>query len=200
MATTTWQAAAPALVRSPYRLSVAQYHRMAEAGILKEGEKVELLEGLLVGKMTVNPPHATAITKVLRALFPRVGEGWLVRMQLPVTTAESEPEPDFAVVAGMVERYAGSHPGPADVSLVIEVADASLDQDRTDKQRIYARARIPVYWIVNLPGAQVEEYTQPRAGRNPAYRRRRDYTPAESIPLVLAGQSAGSIAVRDLLP
>jgi Uma2 family endonuclease len=92
------------------------------------------------------------------------------------------------------------HPAPADVALVVEVADSSLELDRTEKLRVYARARIPVYWIVNIPDMQIEAYSQPRGGRSPTYRQRRDYLPAEMIPVVIAGQSAGTIAVRDLLP
>jgi hypothetical protein len=201
MATTTLlPPAGPTTIRSPYRLSVAQYHQMNQAGILKDGEKVELLEGLLVEKMPHNPPHATAITKISRALFTRLNEAWVVRVQLPITTLESEPEPDFVVALGGVEQYEQGHPGPADVALVIEVADSTLEQDRDDKKRIYARARLPIYWIVNIPEARIEVYTQPRAGKNPIYRQRRDYLPAETIPLVIAGQDVGSIAVHDLLP
>jgi hypothetical protein len=86
------------------------------------------------------------------------------------------------------------------VALIIEVADTSPDEDRIRKGRIYARARIAVYWIVNLRESQVEVYTQPRAGKSPAYRQRRDYARKESVPVVLDGEEIGRIAVEDFLP
>jgi Uma2 family endonuclease len=198
---------APTTVRGPvvrpaptlYRLSVAQYHDMIKAGVLKEGEKVELLEGLLVEKMTRNPPHDGSLMLVQATLNNHLPSGWLTRVQSAITTGDSEPEPDVVVVPGPMRRYLRSHPSPTEVALVVEVADSSLDLDRGDKLRIYARARLPVYWIINIPDMCVEVYTQPR-GRNPTYRQRRDYLPDQTIPLVIAGQDAGTIAVRDLLP
>jgi Uma2 family endonuclease len=80
------------------------------------------------------------------------------------------------------------------------VAESSLPQDRGTKVRVYARARIPVYWIVNIPDSQIEVYTQPRAGKSPTYRQQRIYRLDESVPLVLAGQEIAPFAVRDLLP
>ncbi len=186
--------------RVPYQLSVAQFHAMIAAGIFRSGDRVELLEGRLVRKMTHNPPHANCITLVQGVLTASMPQGWIYRQQLPITTRESEPEPDFVVVPGPSRRYAQRHPIPDEIALVIEASDATLDEDREDKQRIYARARLPIYWIVNIPERQIEVYTQPRAGRNPAYRQRRDYRPGESIPLVIAGQEVAMIAVDDLLP
>jgi Uma2 family endonuclease len=185
---------------SLYRLSVAQYHEMINAGILRSGDKVELLEGHLVEKMPHNPPHASSITALQVVLLPRLPEGWMIRQQLPITTRDSEPEPDCVVVVAPWQRYSERHPALSDIALVVEVADTTLEEDRTTKQRIYARARLPIYWIVNIPDRQIEVYTQPRSGRNPTYRQRRDYLPGEKIPLVIAGQEVGSIAVEDLLP
>jgi Uma2 family endonuclease len=167
MAPTT--ASGPVVRPAPtlYRLSVAQYQDMIRVGVLREDEKVELLEGLLVEKMTRNPPHDTALMLVQAALNAQLPSGWLTRIQCAVTSADSVPEPDVAVVLGPPRRYLRAHPSPADIALVVEISDTSLDFDRTDKLRIYARARIPVYWIVNLPDRCVEVYTQPRGGRSP---------------------------------
>src|SRR5262249_942521 len=144
-----------------YRLSVAQYHAMARAGILKEGEPVELIEGLLVQKMTKHPPHPVATGLTRDAVAARLPAGWFVRVQDPITLDTSEPEPDVVVARGQPRDYTTHHPGPADVPLVMEVAETSLDEDRGIKKWMYARNRIPTYWIVNLIDQQVEVYTVP---------------------------------------
>jgi Uma2 family endonuclease len=113
---------------------------------------------------------------------------------------ESVPEPDIAVAVGPEDLYDDAHPTFADMRLTVEVADSSLVEDRTMKLRIYARHRIPEYWIVNLVDRRVEVYTRPRAGRVPAYRVRTDYGPGEKVPVVLGGDTLGGISVDDILP
>jgi len=139
-----------------WRLSVDQYHAMIQAGILTEDDPVELLEGWLVTKMSKNPRH-TFVTQLARdvvaSLLP---PGWYVNGQEPVTTKDSEPEPDVAVVRGNRRQYIDHHPGPQDIALVVEVADSSLQRGRSLKKRLYAAAGIPVYWIVNLLDGQIE--------------------------------------------
>jgi len=184
-----------------YRLSVDQYHAMAHAEILTEKDNVELLDGLLVQKMTKNPPH-TLSTQLTRESIERVlPAGWFVNVQEPLTTAASEPEPDVSVVRGTRRQYAIQHPGPGDLALVVEVADSSLPDDRGLKKEVYARASIPVYWIVNLVDHMVEVYTDPTGPVNqPDYRQRQDFGPADDVPLVIDGQEVARIPVRDLLP
>jgi Uma2 family endonuclease len=194
------QATLAAVLPMPYRLSVAQYHRMIELGILTENDRVELLDGWILPKMTHNPPHDATVSFAQAELQPRVPGEWLVRIQSAITLATSEPEPDVAVVRGPARRYVRSHPRPRDIAVLIEVADATLVYDRVAKGELYARARIPVYWIINLVDARIEVYADPRAGKAPAYRRRQNYGPNEAVPLILAGQEIGSIPVRDLLP
>jgi Uma2 family endonuclease len=184
----------------PYRFSVEQYHRMAEAGILTENDRAELLEGVIIYRMNHNPPHDCTISLLQAELQARLSAEWLLRIQSSITLADSEPEPDQAVAKGPARRYQRAHPGPRDLPLVIEVADTTLLQDRNDKGRAYARARIPVYWVVNLPDGWIEVYTEPRAGRAPAYRQRRDYQADQAVPVVLQGQEVGHIPVRDVLP
>jgi Uma2 family endonuclease len=186
--------------RPIYRFTVKQYHCLIDAGVLRSGDRVELLEGYLVPKMTQNPPHPTSLELLRDILAARVPSQWVIRSQAPITTQDSEPEPDLAIVLGPRRRYSKTHPRPADAALVIEVADTTLSEDQGRKQRIYARARIPEYWIVNLPESQVEVYTEPRGGRAPAYRQRQVYGVTDSIPTVIAGQDLGVIAVRDILP
>ncbi|HJT75846.1 MAG TPA: Uma2 family endonuclease [Gemmataceae bacterium] len=183
-----------------HRFSVGQYHRMIAAGILTENDRVELLDGLIVAKMTHNPPHDAAVSLVNKALLRRLAEDWVVRVQSAVTLAGSEPEPDVAVVRGPERRYTRSHPRPKDVALLVEVAESTVETDREGKGRLYARARIPVYWLVNLPASRVEVYTQPRGGRAPAFRQRQDYGREDQVPLLIAGEEVARVAVRDLLP
>jgi Uma2 family endonuclease len=183
-----------------YRFSVEQYHQMIRAGVLREGERAELLEGWIVPKMTQNPPHPVAIQLLEQGLASRLPAGWIRRTQAPITTRDSEPEPDVSVVRGPARRYLDHHPRPDEIALVVEVADSSLAEDRAVKGRLYARARLPVYWIVNLVDSQIEVYTDPRGGRSPAYRRRQDYAPGDAVPLLIGGEDCGAIPVRDLLP
>jgi Uma2 family endonuclease len=184
-----------------YRLSVEQYHAMAEAGILTEDDPVELIEGWLVQKMTKHPPHTLATRRTRRALERLAPTGWIVDTQAPVTTADSEPEPDVAVFRGDDADYADRNPGPTDVALVVEVADTSLRTDQGNKKRLYARADIPIYWIVNLVERQIEVYTDPTGpAEKPDYSQRRDYGPADTIPLVLDSIEVGSLKVVDFLP
>lgn len=184
-----------------YRLSVAQYHAMARAGILTEDDPVELLEGWLVLKMTKNRPHVVAVDLAGRRLERHIPSGWYVALQEPFTTAESEPEPDIAVIRGELQDYPDEHPRAEDVALIVEVADTSLRRDRGTKKRLYARAGIPVYWIVNLKGRRVEVYTEPcTAGKRADYRQRRDYGPEDEVALILTGVEVSRIAVRELFP
>jgi len=184
-----------------YRLSVAQYHAIARAGILDEDAPVELLEGWLVQKMTKNPAHCLALGLVQDALTRLLPRGWHLKIQAPMTTADSEPEPDAAVVRGQRRDYKGRHPRAEDIALVVEVADTSLRRDRGSKKRIYARARIPVYWIVNLTARRIEVYTDPAGvGKRADYRQHRDYGSSETIPVMLGEVEAGGLEVQALLP
>lgn len=184
-----------------WRLSVAQYHQMIEADILTPDDRVELLEGWLISKMPKKPPHsvATKLTRdVLTALLP---SGWFVNTQEPITLADSEPEPDAVIVRGGTRDYLDRHPGPQDIPLVVEVADPTIARDRKLKQRIYARAGIPVYWIINPRARRVEVYSTPTADEVSAgYQNRHDYTVADELPVLIEGREIGRIRVADLLP
>lgn len=184
-----------------YRLSVEKYQAMAATGILDDGEPVELLEGLLVQKMTKNPPHSVATQLLQEALRPILPVGWRVSSQEPISLVDSEPEPDVVVVFGGIRLYLDHHPGPKDIAIVVEVADATLRQDRHSKKRIYARAGIAVYWIVNLVENRIEVYTDPSGpSAKPDYGNRQDYAPSTLIPVLIEGQAVGQLAVQELLP
>jgi Uma2 family endonuclease len=192
----------PAVPTDPvYRLSVAQYHRMIDAGILTENDPVELLEGWLIAKMP-KKRRVTVATRRMRKLLEGVlPPGWLVESQEPITTDTSEPEPDGLVVKAETEDDLENQPGPDAVALVVEVSDTTLRHDRSFKKRIYARARIPVYWIINLVQNQVEVYSEPTGpARQPDYLQHQDFKPGDYVPVMVAGRRVGKIAVNDLLP
>lgn len=191
----------PAPALEPYRLSVKQYHQMIAQGIVAEDEPIELLEGCLVKQMTKKPPHVVSTGLVQDALTPLLPAGWHLSVQDPVTTDDSEPEPDIKIVRGDRRDYSARHPGPNDVALVVEVADSSLTSDRGIKKRIYARAGMPLYWILNLSARRLEVYSDP-TGPDPApdYRQRRDFDTDEMVAVIIDGQDVGRIRVSDLLP
>jgi len=193
-------AALPALAESLWRLSVAQYHEMARHGILLDGDPVELLEGLLVKKMTISPSHRRATRRVRLALEGIAPSGCYVDASSPVTLQRSEPEPAVVVVRGVDEDYPDRHPEPQDLLLVVEVSDSSLRRDQGFKKAIYAKAAIPVYWIVNLVDRRVEAYSDPTgAVEQPHYRLRRDFGEADHVPMVIEGREVAKIPVRDIL-
>jgi Uma2 family endonuclease len=183
------------------RFSVAEYHRMIAAGILTEDDNLELLEGYLVHKMTRSPRHDGTLQLLYAALSRHLSSDWCIRIQCAITLGDSEPEPDGAVVRGDERSYLARHPAPYDIGVVIEVADSTLSADRIDKGRIYARAGIVCYWIVNLSERQIEVYTAPSGPTAaPAYGQRKDYRPGDQLPLGLNGAPLVHLAVDDLLP
>jgi Uma2 family endonuclease len=105
------------------------------------------------------------------------------------------------VLRGDDDDYRDRLPEPRDVALVVEVADTSLGRDQQEKKRTYARAAIPIYWIINLSGQRIEVYSDPTGPDTlPDYRQRRDYGPDDAVPVVIEGREIGRLAARDLLP
>ncbi len=186
-------------------LTVDQYHRMIAAGILEEGEPIELLDGLLVAKdrgpgMTVHPLHSLIVNKLVRLARALEDLGCHLRTQSPVTILpRNEPEPDGSIVRGRPEDYIDRHPTPADTSCVIEVADSSLARDRTTKQRIYAGAGIPQYCLINLAVRRIELHEDPDRERG-VYRDRRELTKSDAVGLLLPDGGRFEVAGADLLP
>ncbi|MFV0446101.1 MAG: Uma2 family endonuclease [Planctomycetaceae bacterium] len=180
------------------RWTVAEYRRMAEAGFLGDEDRVELLEGWIVPKMTHNPPHDATIQVVQRLFLRLLSDEWSVRAQSAINTSDSEPEPDLAVVAGPDYRYFDHHPQGAELHLIIEVAESSIRRDRR-KARTYAAAGIPHYWIINLNDRQIEVHSAPDAGQR-RYREVRILQPGEQVSLLLDGQTIANFPVEQLLP
>ena len=149
-----------------YRFTVDEYHRMGEAGVFHEDDRVELIDGQIVHMTPIGTHHAACVKRLLERLAPLAGHQATLGIQDPVVLDEhAEPQPDVAVLRYRADGYQHAHPRPADVLLLIEVADSSLDYDRGTKVPQYAQAGIPEVWLVNLPGDAVEIFRQPRAGR-----------------------------------
>ena len=142
------------------RFTVEEYERLGQLGVLTEDDNVELLEGLIVKKMTKNPLHDWTIDFLNAVLSRQLPTGWILRIQNVLRTEDSEPEPDVVVAIGDLTTFRRRHPTGEQVSLVVEVAESSLHQDWR-KCRIYARAGVPEYWIVDLNSARLEVFTQP---------------------------------------
>jgi Uma2 family endonuclease len=186
---------------TPGQISVARYQKMIETGILTPDDKVELLENYVVLKMPCTPPHDGTLDLLKAALPAAIPAGWLLRIQQTVVLSDSQPEPDFAVVRGTPRSYLSHHPGAADVGVIIEVADSSLLRDQRDKTRIYARGGILCYWIVNLVDRRIEVSSQPTGPvAVPAYGATHLYQPGDAVPLVLDGNTVGTVPAANLLP
>lgn len=182
------------------QFTVDEYHQMIRSGILVDGEKIELLEGWMIKKMAHGTPHDNAMDAI-EGVLPGLPPGdWFVRCQRAITLDDSELEPDYAVVRGPRGRYRDRHPGPADIGLVVEVSASSLRVDRVGKGRIYARAGLPVYWIVNVVDKVIEVYTQPGgSGDDAAYAQRDDYAVGATVPVSLDSATVGAVAVSEVL-
>jgi hypothetical protein len=146
-------------------ITVDEYHRMLEVGILYEGERVELLDGQLISVPQESPVHAGIATR-LTALFLRHFDGRaMVRPGNPVTLPPlSEPQPDVALVRPRASEYLDIHPGAGDVLLAVEISRTTLRYDRGRKLRVYADAGIAEVWIVDLVHGRVEVFTDPAGG------------------------------------
>lgn len=185
----------PPLALPPlYRMTVDEFERIADA---LDDDKVELINGYIVGREDMKPSHVVVTERLRRRLEPLLPTGWFVREDKPIRIPDfDEPRPDLAVVRGDPETYVHRHPGPADVALLIEVSDASLQRDQGDKLMNYARALIPVYWIVNLVDRQVELYADPGAT---GYASRATFRAGQNVPVVIGGVHAGTVGVDSIL-
>lgn len=146
-----------------HHFTAADLARMVDAGILAEGSPIELIDGELIKVSPQGPPHIVAI-QILAELLRKAYDGVAhVRTQGPILAApDSQPEPDLAVARGAVRDYAARHPTGAELELVVEIAQTSQLLDHA-KASIYAKAGVPVYWLVDLAARRVEVYSEPSA-------------------------------------
>src|ERR687896_1657519 len=166
-----------------HRLTVSEYLRMGEARILAPDARVELIEGEIFDMAPIGSLHAGTVMRLGRMLERAVGDTALVYIQNSVALSNySAPQPDLALLRPREDFYTASHPGPADVLLVIEVADTTLRDDREVKAPLYAAHGVPEYWIVDLEDKGVHVFREPQSGHY-----RQIFTVAGSEALVPVG-------------
>jgi Uma2 family endonuclease len=178
-----------------------EYDELIKGGFFVEDEPIELLGGQLIVAEPKGSPHSAAVALAVEALRAAFGSGWLVRVQDPIALdAESEPEPDVAVVPGRARDYLAEH--PACPALVVEVAESSLVFDRGHKGSLYARAGLADYWIVNLVDEVFEVYRGPALDRSAEFGWR--YLDVQALrpgaTVVPLARPDVTVAVADLLP
>lgn len=176
-----------------YRFNVDEYERM-----VLDNPRVELIDGYVVTKVPKKPAHSWSTKAVVKGLDRLLPPGWTSRQEQPVRLSDfDEPEPDITIVRGVDDDYRHRHPLPADVGLLVEVSESTLDRDRNEKLPAFARGGIAVYWIVNLVDRQVEVYSSPGPG---AYRSAQVFRSGQQVPVILDGRLIGQIGVDDVLP
>jgi Uma2 family endonuclease len=176
------------------RMTVDQYERLGEL----DDPRVELVDGYLVKKMPKGPSHIWSVRALIRTVARHLPAGWFQGKEDPIRIPDyDEPEPDVSIIQGTEDDYRDRIAEGGDIALVIEVSDTTLSQDRGKKRLAYAKAKIPVYWIVNLVNRWVEVYGDPGPD---GYQSHEVFKPGQDIPIVIGGQQVGSIAVDDILP
>jgi len=157
---------APPLVetRQRYAFTVADYHQLIASGHFKRTDRIELIHGELTIMPPIGPEHSFHTTRITNSLPTELPAGVWLRMNEPITIANhSEPQPDAAVVRAKPDGYRSAHPGPKDVLLIIEVADTSAAFDTQVKARLYSKAGIPEYWVIDCQEGCLRVFTQPSA-------------------------------------
>ncbi len=166
------------------KLSAEQFERMGETGILDPKARVELLAGEMIEMAPIGSRHAAGVCYLARRFILAVGDAALVRTQSPLRLADdSEPQPDLLLLRPRPDYYRSAHPRPADVLLLVEVADTTLAFDRETKLPLYAQHGVPEVWILDVAAERLEICREPGPG---GYRRRLERQGTESIaPLAL---------------
>lgn len=168
------------------RFTVDEYHRLGELGFFREDERTELIRGEIILMPTKETPHSVCNTRLVRKLILLLGDRAIVRGQEPIILpADSEPQPDGAIVRDRADDYLSSHPTPADILLVIEISDSTLSYDQKTKLSLYAEDGISDYWIFNLIDNHLETYSEPYQDRQGKfnYRSKRIFLSNEVVVL-----------------
>ncbi|MCY7316469.1 MAG: Uma2 family endonuclease [Rubrivivax sp.] len=146
-----------------HRLTVEHYHRMAEAGILPPGQRTELIDGEIIDMAPIGTRHAALVRKLGRVLELQAGNAYTVSVQNPLRLSDqSEPEPDLVLLTYRADSYEHAHPTPADVKLLIEVADTTLRYDTQIKLPLYARHGVSEVWVFDLEAHRLHRWRQPQ--------------------------------------
>lgn len=145
-----------------HSFTVDEFERMGAAGIFHPDDRLELIGGEIIEMSPIGSSHAACV-KFLSALLHRLfGETLIISTRDPIRLNDfSQPQPDVALLRWRGDFYRGAHPTPADVLLVVEVADTTVETDRRMKIPLHAGAGIPEVWLVNIPGERIEVYSDP---------------------------------------
>lgn len=173
-----------------------EYQRMGQAGILHEDERIELIEGEILTMAAIGSRHAACVDRYNHELTAQARGRFIVRVQSSFRLSpNTEPEPDIILLRPKADFYASALPGPADVLLIVEVCDSSLEYDRDVKLPLYAAAGIPEVWLTDLATRAVLQHVEPAAG---GYRRRTPYRSGEVVTATMLPDLA--IRVDAILP
>jgi Uma2 family endonuclease len=188
--------AASGRTQAARQFTVAEYYRMLEAGILDEDERVELIEGEIVNMAAKSIQHTAAVRRTSKCLSRLLAGRAFIAAQDPIHLDDySEPEPDVIVASPSPTEYEDHHPTPAELFLVVEVAETSYGRDRNRKLLLYAQAGIAQYWILNSRDRELEDYRDPGPH---GYRSKQTYTEEQVVSLVAFPDV--NIGVAELLP
>jgi hypothetical protein len=183
-------------------MTVDRFERLIRAGVYGEDDPLFLWMGRLYEKMAPGELHVFVTTTLAQYLARIVPRGWYVLQEQPIhLNVDSMPEPDVAVVQGTIRDYLNGRAKAEDVRLIVEVADSSATFDTREKLTAYAKAAIPVYWIIHLKAGRITVFGDPSGpAESPSYRSRIEFVPGEVVPVVIDGTEIDRIKVDDLLP
>ena len=177
------------------RFTADEYQRMGQVGILSEDDRVELIDGEVLAMTPIGARHAACVDSATRAMVIGAGDSAIVRVQSSVRlNLYTEPEPDVVLLRPRADFYASRHPGPADILLIIEIADSSIEYDEDVKTQIYAESGVPEYWVADLHANLAWCYSAPHEG---TYRNRQQFRRGQTIAPQMLPQCP--VAVDQLL-
>src|SRR4028119_334124 len=183
------------------RFSIAEYHRLGELGFFEPDDRIELIRGEIILKATKSTFHSVCNSLLLGNLYPLLRKRAIVRGQEPIIlTDDSEPEPDVVIARNRSDNYLSSHPEPADIFLVIEVADSTLKYERTTKLSLYAETGISNYWIFNLVDNQLEMHSEPYQKQDASFSYQLQRVALPNQTVVIPGLSELSLDLYSVFP
>jgi hypothetical protein len=182
-------------------ITIEEYRCGLAQGEFGPPGSVELLEGRVVAKARQSLRHDGAVEKIREALAKLVPGGWHLRMAQEILTPDSQPEPDVVILADALDSHTSRLPRGEEIALIVEAADASLALDRRLKGRVYARAGIANYWILNLVDGQLEVYSNPSGPvQMPGFHEHRIHRGDGEVSLVIGLDDLGMVRVADMIP
>ena len=183
------------------RFSIAEYHRLGELGFFAPDDRIELIRGEIIIMAAKGRPHSVCNSLLVEELIILLARRARVRGQEPIILSDnSEPEPDVVIARNRADRYFSSHPEPADIWLVIEVADSTLKYDRTTKLSLYAETGISNYWIFNLVDNQLEMHSESHRKQNGSFSYQLQRVVLPNLTVVIPGFPELSLDLSAVFP